>query len=64
MVESVSITYALYERKRVHWVHPFNMKGINERQLFQVTFFTLYQYPEECFKYFRMSITLFYTLVS
>ncbi|XP_060857387.1 uncharacterized protein LOC132934962 [Metopolophium dirhodum] len=71
-IERVSIIYALHKRsqlqkkkinrKRVHWVHPLNMKRIEEGQ-FQVTFLTLRQYPKEFFKYFRMSITSFDTLI-
>lgn len=71
-IERVSIIYALYKRsqlqkkkinrKRVHWVHPLNMKRIEGQ--FQVTFLTLRQCPEEIFKYFPMSITSFDTLVS
>jgi len=72
-VEAVCLVYSMYKmnkkqkkdkkNKRRWWVHPFNLKRPREGQ-FQVTFMTLRQYPEEFFKYFRMSIETFDELVS
>lgn len=74
-VEAVCVVYALYKNhkktqkklikrnKRRWWVHPLNLKRPKEGQ-FQVTFLTLRNYPEEFFKYFRMSIASFDELVS
>lgn len=71
--EAVCIVYSLYKInmrqkkdkkiKRRWWVHPLNLKRPREGQ-FQVTFLTLRKYPEEFFKYFRMSIKTFDELVS
>lgn len=74
-VEAACLAYALYkrlqrrkERKKIitnrrWWVHPLNLKRPQEGQ-FKVTFTTLRQYPEEFFKYFRMSIPSFDNLVT
>jgi len=71
-VEEVCVGYALYKRqklkqkittKRKYWMHPLNMKRINEGQ-FQVNFLTLRSHPDEFFKYYRMSISSFDYLVS
>lgn len=71
-LEAVCVTYALYrrhkhqnalKRKRNHWVHPLNLKRVNEGQ-FQVLFMALREHPEKFFDYFRMSIIYFDTLVN
>lgn len=73
-IEAACVIFALYEEhenqkkkqnkiKRRHWVHPLNLKRPENGQ-FQVTFMTLRRYPEEFFKYYRMSITSFDELVS
>lgn len=74
-VEAACLVYALYkrmqqrkERKKIvtnrrWWVHPLNLKRPQEGQ-FKVTFSVLRQYPEEFFKYFRMSIPSFDNLVT
>lgn len=71
-LEAMCVVYALYRRhkqqnkikqKRRHWVHPLNLKRVNEGQS-QVLFMTLRGHPEKFFRYFRMSITSFDTLVS
>lgn len=71
--EAACVIYALYEENEIekkqktkirkHWVHPLNLKRPENGQ-FQVTFMTLRSYPEEFFKYFRMSIASFDELVS
>lgn len=70
-VEAICVVYSLYKRqqlkqkmtsKRKYWVHPLNMKRINEGQ-FQVNFLTLRSHPDEFFKYYRMSISSFDSLV-
>lgn len=72
-LEIVGIIYALHKRKqkkremtnfnRRYWVHPLNLKRPREGQ-FELIFCTLRQYPEEFFKYFRMSISSLDELVS
>ncbi|CAI6372417.1 unnamed protein product [Macrosiphum euphorbiae] len=72
-VEAVCLVYSMYKmnkkqkkdkkNKRRWWVHPLNLKRPREGQ-FQVTFMTLRQYPEEFFKYFRMSIKTFDELLN
>ncbi|KAF0772889.1 protein ANTAGONIST OF LIKE HETEROCHROMATIN PROTEIN 1-like [Aphis craccivora] len=73
-IEAACVIFALYEEhelkkkeknkvKRRHWVHPLNLKRPENGQ-FQVTFMTLRSYPEEFFKYYRMSITSFDELIS
>jgi len=73
-IEAACVMFALYEEheskkqksnksKRLHWVHPLNLKRPENGQ-FQVTFMTLRSYPEEFMKYYRMSIISFDELVS
>jgi len=69
--EAMSIIYVLYKRHqkkskngpRRHWVHPLNLIRPIEGQ-FQTNFMTLRSYPEEFFKYYRMSIKSFDELIS
>ncbi|CAI6375924.1 unnamed protein product [Macrosiphum euphorbiae] len=69
--EAMSIIYVLYKRhqkkskngQRRHWVHPLNLKRPIEGR-FQTNFMTLRSYPEEFFKYYRMSIKSFDELIS
>ncbi|KAL4130985.1 hypothetical protein QTP88_008345 [Uroleucon formosanum] len=70
-VKAIAVAYILHKRnsaakkkryKRRYWVHPMNMKRIQEGQ-FQVTFMTLRAHLEEFFKYYRMSVTTFDELV-
>ncbi|XP_050533808.1 uncharacterized protein LOC126901423 [Daktulosphaira vitifoliae] len=73
-VEVACVVYAMYLRRtkkhkinkkttiRKHWVHPLNLKRPRECQ-FQVNFLTLRSYPEEFFRYYRMSIHSFDELI-
>lgn len=68
-VQTICLAYIILKKKqkqhkkqRRYWVHPLNTKRLEEGQ-FQVLFMTLRSYPEEFYKYYRMSITSFDELV-
>jgi hypothetical protein len=57
-IEAVCVVYALHKRQQLklsknktrrYWVHPLNVKRINEGQ-FYVNFLTLRYHPEQFFK--------------